>query len=341
VTIDLDGDNTIVLTSGSFGMPKAVLHSYGNHYFSALGSNRNIAVQLGDRWLLSLPLYHVGGLGIVFRMLLGGGAVVVPEGKETIGASVEKYGVTHLSLVSTQLYRWLNEGVSRRTTNRLKAVLVGGGPVPATLIDRAWEAGIPLLTTYGSTEMASQVTTTVPGDQKDHLHTSGKVLDYRHLRIDNQEILVKGKTLFKGYVDRDRTALSVDDQGWFRTGDLGRLDDDGYLTCLGRKDNMFVSGGENIFPEEIERQLLLLPQVAEAVVVAREDREFGYRPVAFVKMQEGAVLDREQLVGGLERHIPRFKIPVVFYEWPEQDGREGMKPERQLFTKLAHERNGR
>jgi len=335
VKADLDADATIILTSGTTGVPKAVLHSYGNHYFSALGSNENITVQPGDRWLLSLPLYHVGGLGIVFRMLLGGGAVVIPEGEAGIGASVEQYGVTHLSLVSTQLYRWLSGGVSAETARRLKAVLVGGGPVPASLISQALKAGLPLFTTYGATEMASQVSTTAPRDSQDRLFTSGKVLRYRDLKIDDGEILVKGKTLFKGYVDGDKMTLPVDDDGWFRTGDLGRLDVDGYLTFLGRKDNMFISGGENISPEEIESRLCMLPQIAEAVVVPVEDREFGFRPVAFIKTPEGEGLDREQLVGDLERHLPRFKIPVAFYEWPEGADKGGIKPGRQYLMQLA------
>jgi O-succinylbenzoic acid--CoA ligase len=335
--MDLDDDATIVLTSGSTEVPKAVLHSYGNHYYSALGSNQNIPVGPGDRWLLSLPLYHVGGLGIIFRVLLGGGAVIIPEGKQSIGASVDAYDATHLSLVSTQLYRWLNEGVSRQTINRLKAVLVGGGPVSGSLIHRAYEAGIPLFTTYGSTEMASQVTTTASGDSQDQLFTSGKVLDYRSVQISHGEILVKGDPLFRGYVSGAKTIRPVDEDGWFRTGDLGRLDAEGYLTFLGRKDHMFISGGENIVPEEIERQLCLLPHVAEAVVVPLEDKEFGSRPVAFVKMcgnQTGAL---EELARHLEKHLPRFKIPLVFYAWPERVDDGPIKPDRRYFSRLARE----
>jgi len=207
--------------------------------------------------------------------------------------------------------------------------------VPASLISQALKAGLPLFTTYGATEMASQVSTTAPRDSQDRLFTSGKVLRYRDLKIDDGEILVKGKTLFKGYVDGDKMTLPVDDDGWFRTGDLGRLDVDGYLTFLGRKDNMFISGGENISPEEIESRLCMLPQIAEAVVVPVEDREFGFRPVAFIKTPEGEGLDREQLVGDLERHLPRFKIPVAFYEWPEGADKGGIKPGRQYLMQLA------
>jgi o-succinylbenzoate---CoA ligase len=332
---DLDADATIVWTSGTSGSPKAALHSYGNHYYSAVGANDNISVEPGDRWLLTLPLYHVGGLGIVFRMLLGGGTVVIPKTKEKIGETVEQWGITHVSLVATQLYRWLKEGMRPKTIGRLKAVLVGGGPVHASLIRRGLKAGLPLFTTYGSTEMASQVTTTAPGDPEERLYTSGKVLEYRDAKIDREEILVKGKTLFKGYVAGSETVLPTDNGGWFRTGDLGRLDGRGYLTCFGRKDNMFISGGENIVPEEIERQLSLLPHVVEAVVVAGKDKEFGYRPVAFVRMERGKSIDPAHITSSLEDSLPRFKIPVAFYKWPEHGEKEGIKPDRQYLARLA------
>ena len=335
VLTDLNHDATIIFTSGTSARPKAVVHSLGNHYYSALGSNRNIAVQPGDRWLLSLPLYHVGGLGILFRTLLGGGAVVIPGENESIAESIEKHDVTHLSLVSTQLYRLLNDGLTLQRIKRLKAVLVGGSAVPTSLITRAHEAGLPLYTTYGLTEMASQVTTTAPQEPSDRLLTSGKVLDYRSLNVSDGEILVKGETLFKGYVQGRTTTLPVDDEGWFRTGDLGRLDSDGYLKFLGRKDNMFVSGGENIHPEEIEGVLSLFDEISEAIVVPIEDKEFGFRPVAFIRTRNGTQIDERDVVSRLEHSVPRFKIPVSFYEWPDKAGESRLKPDRRYLAKLA------
>ena len=332
---DLEAEATIVLTSGTSGVPKAVLHILGNHYYSALGSNENIPVQPGDRWFLSLPLYHVGGLGIVFRMLVGGGAVVVPEGKETMEVAVARHDVTHVSLVSTQLYRWLNAGVSRKTADTLKAVLVGGGPVPTSLINQAMEAGLSIYTTYGLTEMASQVTTTTPNDPKNRLLTSGKVLGFRDLKIEGRNILVKGRTLFKGYVEKGRVTLPVDDDGWFQTDDMGTMDNEGYLSILGRKDNMFISGGENITPEEIEKQLCMLSGVAEAVVVPVKDREFGNRPVAFIKTYGQKDIAPPVLVADLEQHLPRFKIPVAFYAWPKAANKESIKLQRHKLKRLA------
>lgn len=335
---DSDRDATIIFTSGSSALPKAVLHSLGNHYYNALGSNKNITIQPGDRWLLSLPLYHIGGLGILFRTLLAGASVIIPAYKETIAESIEKHHVTHLSLVSTQLYRLLDSGLSPATGGRLKAVLVGGSAVPASLITRAHENGLPVYTSYGLTEMASQVSTTSPGDSLEHLLTSGRLLAYRNLKLDDDgEILVKGETLFKGYIDRAVTTLPVDDDGWFRTGDLGRLNSNGYLEVAGRKDNMFISGGENIHPEEIERTLCLLSEVSEAVVVPIKDQEFGFRPVVFIRSQEGSRIDKGEVVSYLEGYLPRFKIPLDFHELPNEAAKGRTKPDRRYLAKLAED----
>lgn len=328
---------TIVLTSGSSGGPKAVFHNLSNHYWSAVGSNRNIAVTAGTRWLLSLPLYHVGGLGILFRTFLGGGAIVIPPSDTGLAEVLGTLPVTHLSLVATQLYRLLRASPNVQRQTRLAAVLVGGGPTGGDRIAEAYDCGLPIRTTYGLTEMASQVTTTGPNEEKRRLATSGKVLNYRQVKIDRGEILVKGETLFRGYVTADGLSLPVDERGWFRTGDLGMVDSDGYLTLLGRKDNMFISGGENIHAEEVEASFHRLPGVIEAVVVPVEDEEFGFRPVAFVRVREGKAVRREDMVRGLAKDLPRFKIPDAIWEWP-QEIPAGLKPDRGYFTELARKR---
>src|SRR5215204_882343 len=131
----LDQPSSVVFTSGSSGVPKAALHTFGNHFFSARGSNTNIALTPGDRWLHSLPLYHVGGLSIVFRCLLAGATVVLPEPGTPLGDAIAESAATHVSLVPTQLLRLLREKGFEK--GRLKAILLGGGPIPASLLDEA------------------------------------------------------------------------------------------------------------------------------------------------------------------------------------------------------------
>ncbi|MFZ0391537.1 MAG: AMP-binding protein, partial [Calditrichia bacterium] len=166
---------TIIFTSGSTSTPKAVLHTIGNHYYSAAGSNQNIRVQPGDRWLLSLPLYHAGGLGILFRCLYGGGAVAVPEPEQTLENSLSQLNPTHISLVPTQLLRLLKMPGSIENLQKMKAILVGGGVIPPSLIRRAASLQLPLFCSYGSSEMASQVTATRPGEPEKRLMTAGKL----------------------------------------------------------------------------------------------------------------------------------------------------------------------
>lgn len=316
--LPLDQPATILFTSGSTGEPKAVLHSYGNHYYSAKGANLQTPVGRGDRWLLSLPLCHVGGLGILFRSLLGKATVVVPS-EEPLEESIRKYHITHLSLVPTQLYRLLQTG---QDLPSLRYVLLGGAPIPPSLLKEAKKRRIPVSPTYGLTEMASQVYT-------------GKVLKYREMKISEEgEILVRGETLFQGYVKGDRIERPLTPDGWFATGDLGRWDAEGGLLVLGRKDNMFISGGENIHPEEIEKGLCDLSGVEEAVVVPMADREFGARPVAFVKTVDRP-LNEERFRSALEKTLPRFKIPIRFYPWPKVGKGESLS--RPYFQRLARQ----
>ena len=310
---------TVVFTSGSTGAPKAALHTFGNHYYSALGSNENIALRPGDRWLHSLPLYHVGGLSILFRCLLARATVALPDPGVPPGAAIRALGATHASLVPTQLLRLLREDAG---LSGLKAVLMGGGPMPGGLVDEALARGLPVHTSYGLTEMASQVTTTPPDATLEELRTAGRALPHREVSVSGDgEILVRGETLFAGYVEGGKAQRPPDAGGWFRTGDLGELDGAGRLRVFGRRDNLFVSGGENVRPEEIEGALSHVPGVDEAVVVPVPDPEFGARPVAFVRLSGGAI----DLVGALERVLPRFKIPWAFHEW---EGTGGMKPDR-------------
>src|SRR5215212_1064652 len=329
IDIPLERPATIIFTSGSTGAPKAALHTFGNHCHSARGSNANITLRPGDRWLHSLPLYHVGGLSILFRCLLAGAMIALPHPGNPLSEAIASFGATHVSLVSTQLSRLLREGTD---LGGLKAVLSGGGPIPPPLVDEALARGLPVHTSYGLTEMASQVTTTPPGASLEELRTAGRVLPNREVSIsEGGEILVRGATLFAGYVEAEKLDRPLDEGGWFHTRDLGELDENGYLRVRGRIDNLFVSGGENVQPEEIEEALCRLEGVREAVVVPVPDEEFGARPVAFVRMSAGEPGD---LARKVEPVLPRFKIPISFHPWPEQ-ARRGMKADRAKLGELA------
>ena len=345
-SIDTDQAATIIFTSGSSASPKAVLLSYGNHYYNALGSSVNLPVLPGDRWLLSLPLWHVGGLGILFRCLLGGGAVVVSDSSASLTNQVVNDRITHLSLVPTQLRRLLDDPHRSAASSTLKAILLGGSPIPAALLSDAVNNQLPIYLTYGLTEMASQVATGC----SDHPR-SPRVLPHRELQIAaDGEIVVRGETLFKGYIEDGSIVRPLDPDGWFRTGDLGSLDSDGGLTVLGRKDNMFVSGGENVQPEQIEHALMAIDGIFDALVVPVEDREYGHRPVAFIRYRSDINLsepdsvmpeserlhfDYLSLSDELSRTLPRFMLPVAYYPWPQGYQQAGIKADRAFLKQLA------
>ena len=354
-SIDPDAWGTIVFTSGSTGSAKAVVHSLANHFYSALGANQLMPLNPGDRWLISLPLYHVGGLAIFFRTLLSGATMVVPSEKLTLAETLTNKKISHLSLVPTQLQRLLQSSDGIDSLLQLKLILLGGSPIPETLLDQSEELGLNINTTYGSTEMASQVAT---GKKDNH-----RILPFREVRISSEkdacpEIEVRGKTRFLGYLYESGLSQPFDKNGWFKTGDIGALDVNptkikkfqpenynvGYrktlndqsdivhtLTVLGRKDNMFISGGENIHPEEIERVMYESGMLDEAIVVPVKDVEFGKRPVAFVQYKKSA--NETELVQFLKQQLISFKVPDLLLPWPEET-EPGLKPRRE---KLSHQ----
>jgi O-succinylbenzoic acid--CoA ligase len=333
--LDLSAPATVVFTSGSEGRPKAVLHTIGNHYYSALGSNRNVRVRSKDLWLLSLPLYHVGGLGILFRSFLGGAGIVLPDPGEDLVESICERNPTHVSMVPTQLRRFLHSRDQWQDDHSLRAILVGGAPVPESLVAGALALHLPIYTTYGLTEMSSQVATCPPHASPEKRASTGIPLRYSEVRLaPDGEILVRGRTRFAGYVDGDQLAEPFDNDGWYATGDMGEIDSDGFLTVRGRKDHMMISGGENIFPEEIEQALCSLPGIDEAVVVAVPNEEYGERPVAFVRT---TALNESlpELARALRDCLPSFKIPDVCMPWPEEIAKNGLKADRSSLTDLA------
>src|SRR4051812_34839335 len=296
---DLDELHCRILTSGTSSGPRAVGLTYGNHLWSAVGSAFNLGVEPTDRWLCCLPLFHVGGLSIVMRSVIYGTTVVVHDefDPERIAASLEGDGITLISLVATQLVRLLEAGVDLLP---LRAVLVGGGPVPEDVLEEALGRGATVVQTYGLTEAASQVTTLAPGEAHTKLGSAGRPLLTTHLRIKEGEILVQGPTVAPGCADED---------GWLHTGDLGRIDDEGFLYVEDRIDDMIVTGGENVVPAEVEQVLLRHPEVVDAAVVGREDPEWQQAVTAVVVPQSGSDATADELRRHCADELASFKVP--------------------------------
>ena len=327
------GPALILATSGSTGAPKDAALCEANLRHNARVSNRNIPVAPGDRWLLSLPFHHISGWGILFRCLLGGGAMVVPEPGAPLLEAIETTRPSHVSLVPTQWRRLMQTEAGSRALARLKAILVGGGPIPEDLLNEAAARNLPVSASYGLTEMASQIATTRPGA----FPVEGlPVLEPQHLTISSTgEVLVRGPALFMGYAQGNRYERPLSPRGWFGTRDLGVLDPQGRLRIQGRRDNQFISGGENIQPEEIERALVNLPDIAEAIVVPVPHAEYGRRPAAFIRLRAQGQWEPERWGHSLAAVLPSYKRPDAWLPWPDETLMGGMKPSRAFLRERA------
>jgi o-succinylbenzoate---CoA ligase len=296
---DMDDLVCRLLTSGSTGRPHPVGLTYGNFLWSAVGSGFNIGVQPEDRWLCCMPLSHVAGLGIVMRSAIYGTAAVLHDGFDVdrVAAALAEDRIGVISLVATMLTRLLEAGAD---LSGPRAVLVGGGPVPEEPLEEAIGRGATVVQTYGLTEACSQVTTLAPGEARRKLGSAGRPLLTTHLRILDGEILVQGPTVAPGHADAD---------GWLHTGDLGRIDEDGFLYVEDRIDDMIVSGGENIVPAEVEKVLLRHPEVADAAVVGREDPEWQQAVTAIVVLEDGSAVTPDELRRHCAEALAGFKVP--------------------------------
>ena len=270
-----------------------------------------------------MPLFHVGGLAILFRGVIGATPVVLHERfqPESALAAVDE-GVTLLSVVPAMLQRMLDARGDAPWPPSLRRVLLGGSAAPPRLVDECVRRGIPVAPTYGLTEATSQVTTLLP-DQTPHKRTSsGLPLPLTEVRITTEagvaspgevgDIEIRGPTVFAGYIG-DHTAESPDPgDGWFRTGDAGYVDGDGYLYVVDRRDDLIISGGENVYPAEIERVLREHPSVLDAGVIGVPNESWGSRPVAAVVWHGDPNRAHLDLLQHCRQHLPGYKIPDRF-----------------------------
>ncbi|MDK9764334.1 o-succinylbenzoate--CoA ligase [Vibrio sp. D420a] len=320
-TIDLA---SIVFTSGSTGNPKAVAHTAKQHMASATGLLEHFKFGSDDTWLLSLPMYHVSGLAIFYRWLVAGATLKVANQ----GLEQDIDGCTHASLVATQLRRLLDS----ECPLSLSHVLLGGSHIPNQLALEANQRGIETWIGYGMTEAASTVTAK-PVDA----HTdAGKVLLHRSIKIEKDHIWIGGETLASGYYHQGQLTPLKNQQGWFDSKDLGRWKGE-RVTIIGRADNQFISGGENIHCEEIESALNKYPEIQQAFVIPVDDKEFGQRPVAIVECDKLESADVYQAF--LLKHIEKFKIPQDYYSMPQLK-QEGIKTSRKQLADWLRSKTG-
>ncbi|MCK8817884.1 o-succinylbenzoate--CoA ligase [Natroniella sulfidigena] len=320
--------HSIIYTSGTTGNPKGALLTYGNYWSSAMGSLLNLGLYDDDCWLACLPLFHVGGLSILIRSVIYGIPMMLHSSfePEIINQAIDAGKVSHISLVSNMLLRMLNQRNDRPYPETLRCLLVGGGPVPEDLLRRCAQIKAPVVQTYGLTETTSQVATLAPEEALDKLGSAGKPLFPTELYIADQkgqqvasgtvgEIIVRGPTITQGYFNKPEATATAIQDGWLHTGDLGYLDDEGYLYVVDRLHDLIISGGENIYPAEVEDVLTNHPAVEAAGVVGEADEQWGHVPVAYVKAE--AEVEQEELISFCREHLAGYKVPKSIYFVPQ------------------------
>lgn len=309
----------VVFTSGTTGPPKGVRLTMLNLTAAASASSDHLGHGPEDDWLLAMPLHHVGGLSIIVRQGYTGGSITMLPGFEAeTFATAMKGPVTMVSVVPTMLARLIDYG----PYDGLRAVLVGGGPIPDGLLERAASAGLPVLPTYGMTETFGQVATLRPGAPLERKAHPLPGIEFR--TGPDGRIAVKGRQVSPGYLGApDRP------DPWFVTSDLGEIDDRGALRILGRADNVIVTGGENVSPEQVEAVIRTHPEVREAVVVGLPDPEWG-EVVACVF--EGTAVRLPEWAG---ERLAAHMVPKKWLSVPEIPRTSIGKPDREAVRSLA------
>lgn len=319
-----DATLAILFTSGTSGRARGVCLSHGNFAASARAAADHLGPAMAGRWLACMPLFHVGGLSLLTRSVILGGPVRLLPGFEAAAVSDALDGgdIAGVSLVPTMLARLLDHRAGRPAPAGLRVLLLGGAAAAPALLRRALHAGWPVCPTYGLTEATSQVATARPPPPRSVAPSPLLPLPGVAVRIATGEsdlpagaageIQVRGPTVMRGYLDDPAATARVLRDGWLRTGDIGCLDGDGGLRVLDRRDDLIVSGGENVYPAEVEAVLQEHPAVAEAGVAGLPDADLGARVTAWLVLRPGTACDPVELTCFCRERLAGYKLPREF-----------------------------
>ncbi len=312
----------ILFTSGTVSKPRGVTLTFKNLITSAKNISQQFNFTKNDKFLASLPFFHIGGFSIIIRALLNGGKIIIPSSLNTkeILTSVNKFNPTVISVVPTVLKRMLDN--KTEPNPELKIVFVGGGPSHTGLIKTAFEQNIPVVKVYGSTETASMIAYRSI-EKKEDIYAGAIPVGNTVFFIENDkkeklgknevgEIVIKGDTIADGYFNKENTNAEKFRAGKYYTSDLGYIDDKNELHIVGRKDDIIISGGENINPYKIENALLTHPGITEAAVIGIDDNEWGQKAIAVIVKAGSFELNKSGLKKYLKTRVANFEIPKEF-----------------------------
>jgi len=317
--------NAVVFSTSGTKIIKAVLHTFRSLFINAIYVAKSFSFYKNKCWLISLPLHHISGFSIYLRSLIYSGKIIFKNKYISFKSVLRDKKITHLSLVPTQLFRILKNRNNIFYLRKLNYIVVSGDFCSQNLWNVIKKFKLPVVISYGSTETASQICLLKS------MICSSYIYPIIQLKIlYNNEIFLKGETIFKGYFTNGYLKKCKDMKCYFYTGDLGRVFNDNILVVLGRKDNMFISGGENIYPEEIENTLKTHKLIEKVIVLKKKSFEFGYRPVAVIKMNFFVSFNVDRFLYG---KLSKIKIPVKYFYWPKKYNKR-LKDSRVVIQRL-------
>jgi fatty-acyl-CoA synthase len=322
--VELDDPQMIMYTSGTTGVPKGALMSHKKTFYNTLNSQMYFDLTSRDIMLVVMPLFHSGGLNMcALPILYQGGTAVIQSAfnpEETL-ALIQKYKITTGLVVPTMLNLFLKTGgIDIFDLSSLRLLLISGEPLPVALIEEYKKRNIYIRQAFGQTETSTQLCQMPNDEDSNKIGSVGRSVFYADIRLVDKngndvgpgeagEIILKGPTQMLGYWNNpEETAKTIRD-GWLYTGDLARMDEDGYVYMIDRARDVIISGGENIYPAEIERVYASHPKILEVAVIGVPDARWGEVGKALIVLKEGETMTEEEAIGFLKGKVAKYKIP--------------------------------
>jgi fatty-acyl-CoA synthase len=327
--VDATTAHIIMYTAGTTGRPKGAVLSQGASLWNAINLELDMGFSPADRNLAVLPMFHIGGIGLFALPMFHVGATVVIQRSFDPVQTLELLKTEKITLFfgvpAIFLFLIQHPAFDPAAFGGLRLVMSGGAPLPVSLVNQYHQAGIILQQGFGMSEAAPSIATLAKAKALQKAGSIGRALFHVEARIVDDtmqalaadhvgELVIRGPNLMSGYWNRPAATAEAFGGGWFHTGDLARMDADGDIFIVERKKDMFISGGENVYPAEVENAIYNLEAVAEAAVVGIKDAKWGEAGKAIVVLKPGCRLTADELLGYLKTRLARYKVPktVVF-----------------------------